>query len=148
MAPLNLPTDELLRQLFQASEIPLLITDARGRIVHANPAFARQCGYSLTELLGQTLRLLHSHVHEPGFFHQMWAALRAQGRWQGEIWNRHQSGQVYRSDLLITALAQGTSGPSCYLGMYIDDSHRSTSSASSAAATPMSWAQAIQPSTC
>lgn len=45
----------------------MLLTDARGTILHVNQAFERRTGYSREEALGRTPRLLKSGQHDTSF---------------------------------------------------------------------------------
>jgi diguanylate cyclase (GGDEF)-like protein len=46
-------------------------------------------------VLGQTPKLFASGKHDAAFYQQMWLALKANGEWSGEIWNRRKNGEVY-----------------------------------------------------
>jgi diguanylate cyclase (GGDEF)-like protein/PAS domain S-box-containing protein len=82
----------------------LVITDAEQRILRVNQAFCEITGYSREEVIGRTPRLLRSGRHEPAFYNNMWEAIRKEGVWRGEIWNRRCDGQVYPEWLVITAV--------------------------------------------
>ena len=46
------PLDAHVRRVLDAAEVPVATLDAEGRLVSANPAFARVCGRAAGELLG------------------------------------------------------------------------------------------------
>lgn len=46
-------------------------------------------------MLGRNPRLLSSGHHDKTFYRQMWEALNSQGYWQGEIYDRRKSGEIY-----------------------------------------------------
>lgn len=81
--------------VFDSTQEGVLVTDPNQRIVHVNPAFNRITGYSTEEVLGQTPKLFASGKHDAAFYQQMWLALKANGEWSGEIWNRRKNGDVY-----------------------------------------------------
>lgn len=81
--------------VFDSTQEGVLVTDPNQRIVHVNPAFSRITGYSTEEVLGQTPKLFASGKHDAAFYQQMWLALKADGEWSGEIWNRRKNGEVY-----------------------------------------------------
>ena len=81
--------------VFDSTQEGVLVTDPNQRIVHVNPAFSRITGYSTEEVLGQTPKLFASGKHDAAFYQQMWLALKEQGEWSGEIWNRRKDGEVY-----------------------------------------------------
>ncbi|MDS6632299.1 PAS domain S-box protein [Klebsiella michiganensis] len=44
--------------MVEQASVAISLTDARANIIYANPAFCRQSGYSLAQLLNQNPRLL------------------------------------------------------------------------------------------
>lgn len=95
----------LLLQVFNGTREGVLITDAHSRVLDVNEAFVQITGYSRDDVLGRTPRLLSSGRHDPTFYEQMWSTLQQTGRWQGEIWNRRASGEVYAEWLRILRVA-------------------------------------------
>ncbi|HEY1182289.1 MAG TPA: sensor domain-containing diguanylate cyclase [Rhodocyclaceae bacterium] len=110
----------LQAMVFDNVEEGIVITDAEGRVVDANPAFERITEYSRAELLGKNLRILNSGQHEPEFYLAIWEALRQQGAWSGEIWNRRKSGDVYLQWESIGAVRDVRGEISNYVGVAID----------------------------
>jgi diguanylate cyclase (GGDEF)-like protein/PAS domain S-box-containing protein len=86
------------------AHVGILVTDADGVIQRVNPAFSVLTGYSAAESIGHTPKLLSSGRHDAEFYAAMWESIRSRGTWQGEIWNRRKSGQVYPQWLTITAV--------------------------------------------
>jgi PAS domain S-box-containing protein len=82
----------------------LLITDENHRIVAVNRAFTDITGYSATEAIGNTPRLLRSNHHDQAFYEAMARALSETGDWQGEIWDRRKNGELYCQLLSISAV--------------------------------------------
>jgi diguanylate cyclase (GGDEF)-like protein/PAS domain S-box-containing protein len=89
---------------FDSSTEGISVTDRFGSIVAVNRGFTEITGYAPEEVLGSNPRVLRSDRHEPAFYDAMWTALREQGRWQGEIWNRHKDGHVFPEWLSISAV--------------------------------------------
>lgn len=73
----------------------ILVCDAAVRITAVNSAFTRITGFTPQEVQGRTLALLGSGRQGQDFYAAMWEDLRQQGRWQGEVWNRRKSGEIY-----------------------------------------------------
>lgn len=90
--------------VFEASADAIMITDADGRIASVNRAFEAITGYSAEEAVGATPKILRSGRHDAAFYAEMWGAMRRDGRWRGEIWNRRRDGEVYPEWLTISAV--------------------------------------------
>ena len=87
----------------------IVVTDAENRILSVNAAFTRLMGYTEAELLGRTPRVFQSGRYDRAFYAAMWDSLGSTGRWQGEIWNRRKSGEVFPERMSLSAV-YGTSG--------------------------------------
>ena len=90
--------------VFHSISEGLVVADPRGNIEAVNAAFCRITGYREDELLGRNLRLINSGRQDTAFYQEFWHALQTHGRWQGEIWNRRKSGEVYPEWLSIDAV--------------------------------------------
>ncbi|VXC06188.1 GGDEF domain-containing protein [Pseudomonas sp. 8Z] len=117
-------TDEdSLRQaaaVFDATQEGVLVTDAKRRIVHINPAFSRITGYSRDEIIGQTPGLLKSGRHGEAFYQDIWKSLRKHGTWAGEIWNRRKSGEIYPQWQSIRVIHDTQGNISHYVAVFSD----------------------------
>lgn len=114
---------ERLRQqamVFNNTEEGIVITDSKGDVVDANPAFERITEYSLDELRGRNMRILQSGRHDRGFYLNVWKALSESGNWQGEIWNRRKSGDIYLEWISISAVRDDDGDIVNYVGSSID----------------------------
>jgi diguanylate cyclase (GGDEF)-like protein/PAS domain S-box-containing protein len=98
----------------------IVVTDAEGVIIDANPAFCETTGYSRDELLGENPRLMKSNRHDAEFYRRMWTEIGERGRWQGEVWDRRKNGDVYPKWLTITALRDAEGVPVHYVGISSD----------------------------
>ena len=98
----------------------VVTTDAEGVILAVNPAFQRITGYAPEEVVGKTPRVLKSGRHDDGFYHRMWGELLESGRWQGEVWNRRRSGEVFPELLGIAAIKDWRGETVNYIGVFTD----------------------------
>lgn len=110
----------LAANVFESSIEGIIITDPNGTIEKVNRAFTEITGYSEEEALGQNPRLLKSERHDRDFFTAMWQALQQEGKWQGEIWNRRKSGEIYPEWLTITAIRDDQHRLTHYVGVFHD----------------------------
>ncbi|CCE24131.1 MULTISPECIES: bifunctional diguanylate cyclase/phosphodiesterase [Methylotuvimicrobium] len=112
---------ELDAMVFRYSREAVVVTDGEQRILSVNPAFTLITGYTETEVLGLTPRLLKSGKHDDSFYQQMWAKLNLEDYWQGEIWNRRKNGEIYPQWLGISAARTTPEGrPSEYIAVFMD----------------------------
>ncbi len=110
----------LAQQVMQVAPISIVITDAQQQIVFVNDAFEQSTGYSLADTVGKTPNILRSDRHDAQFFRDMWSTLHAAGSWQGEVWDRRKTGEVYPKRLLIKQLTNDQGEATHYLGMSLD----------------------------
>jgi diguanylate cyclase (GGDEF)-like protein/PAS domain S-box-containing protein len=104
----------------------ITITDPKGVILRVNRTFSEITGYSAEEATGQTLRILKSGRQTPAFYAEMWSSILATGSWQGEIWNRRKSGEIYPEWLSITAVKGPGGRVTNYVGTFSDITQRKT----------------------
>jgi len=107
----------------------MVITDADGLILRVNQAFTAITGYSAAEALGQRMSLLRSGRQDEAFYEAMWAGIQQTGAWQGEIWNRRRSGEVYAEWLTVTAVRGGQGQITHYVGTFTDITRRKAADA-------------------
>ena len=86
----------------RAAADAILITDLKGRIEWANPAFFALTGYEEEEVLGKTCHLINSGKHPAEFFQNLWDSILAGNVWNGEMINRRKDGTLYHEDSSIT----------------------------------------------
>ncbi len=77
------------------------VTDLQGNILYVNPQFEAISGYSASELLGQTHRIVNSGLQPPEFWREMWDTVSQGLPWHGEVCNRAKDGSLYWVDSLI-----------------------------------------------
>ncbi|HLP98956.1 MAG TPA: EAL domain-containing protein [Sideroxyarcus sp.] len=102
----------------------MMVTDKDARIIRVNQAFTRLTGYSAEEVIGKNPSMLKSDRQDAQFFRSMWESLRRDNSWQGEIWNRRKSGEVYPEWLNITAVVGKDGEVVNYVGTFIDFTER------------------------
>ncbi len=116
-------TDEqrrLAASVFEESNEGILITDAQTRILRVNRAFTLVTGYSEKEAIGKTPALLSSGRHDKNFYLAMWQALKTRDHWQGEIWNRRKSGEIYAEWLGISTIRDAQGQVQYFIAIFSD----------------------------
>jgi len=114
----------LMTKIFENVSEGIMITDKYKRIELVNPAFEFVTGYKRDEVIGKTPAVLQSGVHELQFYLDMWQMIRQEGIWQGEIWNRRKTGDVYPEWLTIVGVANDEGEITNYCGIFSDLSER------------------------
>ncbi|MFY9261645.1 MAG: PAS domain S-box protein [Gallionella sp.] len=94
----------LLSSALESAGNGVLITDAQGRIQWSNPAFSTLCGYSKTELWGQTPRMLNSGQQSLEYYQVLWATIRRGEIWSNETVERAKDGTLYTVSQTITPI--------------------------------------------
>jgi len=82
---------EVLRSMNEA----VSVLDRNFDFISINPAFARMTGYGDVEIIGRNASLLDSHQHDIGFYADVRAQLRRNGRWSGEMWQQRKDGEEF-----------------------------------------------------
>jgi diguanylate cyclase (GGDEF)-like protein/PAS domain S-box-containing protein len=93
--------------LFQHLHEGLLVTDADLRALDANGAYTQILGVPRDELLGSVPSLLRPTPADPVAREQraaMWAGLRDQGHWRGELLERKRNGELRTLQATISAV--------------------------------------------
>lgn len=102
----------------------ILITDSNEKIISVNPAFTRITGYRPEDVVGLTPRILGSGRHSAEFYEDMWQAIKDDGGWQGEIWNKRKNGEVFPELQTITAIKNNNGEITHYLSTFSDITNR------------------------
>jgi diguanylate cyclase (GGDEF)-like protein/PAS domain S-box-containing protein len=110
----------LAATVFENTGEGLFITDAERHIIHVNRAFTDITGYNPDDVLGQDPHVLSSGRHGPDFYARMWHSLETTGRWQGEIWDRRKSGEMFAGWQNIAAV-RGADGETSNFVAVISD---------------------------
>lgn len=85
----------LLIHAVEQSPATIIVTDADGRILYANPKFVETTGYTVDEAIGQNPRFLRSGHTSPAEYGTLWKSINAGKEWRGEFHNRRKDGTLY-----------------------------------------------------
>lgn len=106
--------------VFESSYEGLMVVHADGLIAKVNPAFVRITGYAPEEVIGKSPRILSSGRQDAEFYRKMWVAINTQNFWQGEIWNRRKSGEIYAELLSISVVRSNSGDVEHYVAVFSD----------------------------
>jgi diguanylate cyclase (GGDEF)-like protein/PAS domain S-box-containing protein len=106
--------------VFKYASEAIMITNANNEIEMVNPAFSHISGYEIEEVLGKSPNILNSGKHDSHFYQQMWQALEQDNCWQGEIWNKRKTGEIYPEFLAISVVRDPNGEPLQYISLFSD----------------------------
>ena len=110
----------LAASVFSHAREGIMITSTDGTIIEINEAFSRITGFSREDVIGQNPRMLRSGHHEREFYEAMWSVLLAEGHWNGEIWNRRKSGELFAEQIAISAVHDASGRALQYVALFSD----------------------------
>lgn len=94
----------LADMVFQKTQEGIAITDVQRRILLANPAFSVITEYSADELTGIDIRSLYAEDKNSPVIREKQKSLQENGVWNGALWKRRKSGEMYREWVVINAI--------------------------------------------
>lgn len=110
----------LAASVFSTSQEGILISDANNRIIDVNPAFSHLTGYSRDEALGKNPKFLSANQNDPALYEEMWQSINSNGEWQGELYNKRKSGEIFPEQLSIVAVRDKHGELQHYVGAFSD----------------------------
>ena len=110
----------LFARVFETSGEAIVITNDLNAVIAVNEAFTRITGYAVDEVLGKNPSFLQSGRHDKAFYEHLWDALKTQGSWRGELWNRRKSGEVYCEWATLNAIRDATGTITNYVAVFAD----------------------------
>ncbi|MDX8406904.1 MAG: ATP-binding protein [Mariprofundaceae bacterium] len=110
----------LLHQCIEHMHEALMITDAKGVIEYANPAFERITGYAVAEVLGGSPGILKSGKHPPEFYQDFWKRISSGKAWSGKMTDKRKDGSLYTARVSVTPVLDEQGMISHYIGMQED----------------------------
>ena len=110
----------LSSRIFNETNEGVIITNSEGNITNINPAFSAITGFSRKDVIGKNANILNSGRQGPDFYNAMWKAIHEKGHWQGEVWNRKKSGELYAELLSISSLKNDEGKVLHHVGIFTD----------------------------
>jgi PAS domain S-box-containing protein len=98
----------------------VMVTDSSGVIEYVNPGWERLNGYTASEVLGKSPRIIQSGQHSKEFYAEIWDAISNGETWRGEVVNRHKNGSLYDAALTITPVLDETGHVINFVGVQHD----------------------------
>lgn len=111
---------ELALRCFEHTSDAIMVTDEKTMILQVNPAFTSITGYSPQQAVGSRPSMLHSGLQSRSFYENLWHELEVHGHFEGEIWDRRRSGEVYPAWLSISAVRDEQGHVTHYVAVFSD----------------------------
>lgn len=89
------PRVDLLTGVLDESGDSVMITDIDGNIVWVNQAFVGVTGYTPSETVGKTPRILKSGLNSSSMYEGLWKTIKAGRKWRGTVYNKKKNGHLY-----------------------------------------------------
>ncbi|MBI5626843.1 MAG: diguanylate cyclase [Nitrosomonadales bacterium] len=102
------------------SQEGIMITDAERNILKVNRSFTEITGYASEEVVGKKPALLVAGQQDKKFYRRLWATVKLENNWQGEILNRRKNGKIHPMSLTITAVIGEEGQITNYIGIFTD----------------------------
>ena len=95
---------QLFRQAVENAGHAVFITDREGTIEYVNPVFEDRTGYTRSEAVGRTPRILKSGKQDNEFYDRMWRTILAGEQWDAQLINRRKNGALYHVDQTVSPI--------------------------------------------
>lgn len=106
--------------VFEHTVDGVMVTDREGVIRSVNSSFTRITGYESREVVGRKPSIVKSNHHPQEFYGAMWRSLIVNGEWDGEVWNRRKSGEMYIASMSIRAVRNTLGEISQFVAVFSD----------------------------
>jgi diguanylate cyclase (GGDEF)-like protein/PAS domain S-box-containing protein len=107
-------------KVFTLSNDAVVICDSQDNIISINPAFTHITGYTHDDVMGKKPAMYGSGQHGKAFFDALWDTLLATDQWEGDIWNRRKSGELFLEKLSIRTLRDADGRVVNRMGIFSD----------------------------
>ncbi len=111
---------QIATTVFENAAEGIMITDPNGEILAVNPAFTKISGYSADEAIGHNASFLRSGVQDEAFYADFWHSLHENRSWQGELFHRKKSGEMYPEWQTISAATDKDNRVLSYVAIFSD----------------------------
>lgn len=111
-------------ELFDALNSGILLSDQDNKIIYVNRKYTEITGYLKDEVLGKDPAIIGSGKQNKAFYQSLWQSLKEQGHWEGEMWNRKKSGELFAEWINISVIDDPTKKAHYYLAIFADVSGR------------------------
>lgn len=117
-------TSKLIHQILSSLRAAVMITDHDNKIIFINQCYTEITGYSWDDVVGKNPNVLSAGIQDKAFYKQLWVTLNSTGSWEGEVWNRKKSGELFAEWINISIVKDRKGHLLYYVGIFSDISIR------------------------
>jgi diguanylate cyclase (GGDEF)-like protein/PAS domain S-box-containing protein len=111
---------QLAAMVYENSSEAILVSDAENRIIDVNPAFEKITGYTAEEVQGKNPSMFQSGRQDKEFYQKLWHALKTEGYWHGELWDKRKDGEIHAKLLTINTIKDSAGKVFRYVALFTD----------------------------
>lgn len=113
----------ILATAIEKSPIVIVITDIHGVIEYVNPVFSTVSGYSYSESVGKSTRMLKGET--PSYIiKELWNTILSGNVWKGEFINKRKNGDLYYEEATIAPIMDSSGKIFNFIALKSDISKR------------------------
>ena len=120
----RLPTTGGIKNAVEHAADAILITDTEGTIEYVNPAFEELTGFSRSEAVGRTPRILKSGAQDESYYQDLWDAILDGNVWEEEVVNETKTGEEYVAHQTIAPVTDAGGDLEQFVGIQRDVTRR------------------------
>ncbi|MBW8072192.1 MAG: EAL domain-containing protein [Ferrovum sp.] len=110
---------KMVSKVFECMLEGIIMVDSALLITHVNQAFTNIMGYQADEVIGRPVQTLMSDRQENALT-TLWNVLTTQGSWQGEVWQRRKSGEIFPSHMNASEVSRSKRESSRFVIVFSD----------------------------
>jgi PAS domain S-box-containing protein len=119
----------LAASVLESAAEGVVITDIAQNVVSMNHAFTQITGFERADAASRNPRLLACAAHPGSSYEEIWATVRRDGHWRGEVWDRRKNGELYCALLSINAVRNEQGDVVNYCALLMDVTQRKSAEA-------------------
>ena len=110
---------KVVSKVFECMLEGIIMVDSELLVTHVNQAFTNIMGYQADEVIGCPVQTLMSDRQE-NTLSTLWHVLTTQGSWQGEVWQRRKSGEVFPAHMSASEVSRSHRESSRFVIVFSD----------------------------
>lgn len=110
----------LTKEYFQNTSKCIIVLDHHKFILKVNPAFYEYLGYGDEDVIGKSMDDISSRSRD-SFYQAMWAEVETTGLWEGEVWNRKKTGEMFLEKRTIIRISENSNSQYVFILEEITD---------------------------